>query len=328
MSGTWPQLDVQDFTLRSRHYLNELIAKFYQDAELWRYMSQSAREIAQRGSAVRRILDAATVNATRTVAHNAYRCHHVEYIPASGRTEMLEKIDPLQVGHKTYEGSTPQYWYEDVGNIGLDPLPDGAYNLRLYVSDMPKILLASFTSFTIGAGAGNWTNLGTGTTVGGATLSHSGNLSALTYNSALSLSNGLNVTITFNISGISGSAYASISVIGYGTRIARTNGIHTFNTPWDSANQYPSIYLNGTIVMDDIYIWKEIDISSLTDLSDLPPIWNHTLVLMTLLQALQRDNRSVMSKVLSILTAGEIDYLRSNLIEVIPDSKATRWGER
>lgn len=322
MSGTWPQLDVQDFTLRSRHYLNELIAKFYQDAELWRYMSQSAREIAQRGSAVRRILDAVTVNATRTVSHNAYRCHHVEYLPSSGRTEMLEKIDPLQVGHKTYDGSAPQYWYEDVGNIGLDPLPDAAYNLRLYVSDVPMVKVFTATGFT------GW-SAGTDWVASSAYAYH--NIGAassdLTYSTAT-----MTPSVKHVISFLATSFAASSSLTPYigataGTTVTK-DGYHTQIITAPSGT--PSLIFRAVdyVLVDNPSVYKEADFSTITDLSDLPPIWNHTLVLMTLLQALQRDNRSVMSKVLSILTAGEIDYLRSNLIEVIPDSKATRWGER
>jgi hypothetical protein len=315
-------LDIGDLTIRSRNLLNELTPKFFQDPELWRYMSMAAKEIAQRGSGVRRVLTAITTAATRTVAVNAYKCLHVEFIPASGRTSMLSKIDPLQAGHMVYDGTTePQYWYEDGANIGLDPIPGAQYNLRLYVSDLPKKLLLTATSFSAGGmGTDTWSFYGTSPPSPGTTLIHTGTLGSAAYNTMLALTTGNLVSVTFTILSCAAGAYAQVNALGYNGNRAYYPGTHTFNFGWQSVNPYPEIAMVGDVVLDNLYIYKEVDFSSALDVSDLPPLWNHTVILAVLERAFRRDSRSAVSKILSSLTDMEVDYLRANIIEIIPDS--------
>lgn len=328
MGGTWPNMDLSDLTARSRTYLNEAVAKFYPNAELYRNLSLGAKKVAQEGSAVRRILDAVTVSGTRTVTTNCYKVLYVEYIPATGRSFVLRKIEPHQVGLKALKGTAPQYWYEVGNTIGIEPVPDAAYNLRLYVSDMPKILLASFASFTLSGGSANFTVSGTGTVTGGTTLSHSGAANTVYSVAAYSLAAGTNVTTTFTVSGVSGSAYVNVAALGYtSVRQATTNGVHTFSALWDSANPYIGINMNGTITVDDIYVYKEIDFSAVTDQTDVPPMWQHLISLIATSEGLKRDNRNGPAQILEALTAGEIAYLRSNILEIIPTSRNERRAD-
>jgi hypothetical protein len=139
MGGTWPNLDAQDLEDRARSYLCEVTASFFSQAEIWQWLSASAKDIAQKTLCVRRIVDAVTITSTRNVATDVYKVLHVEYIPATGRPQMLQKIDPLRVGHYPFNGATPQYWYEFGNNIGIDPLPNAVYTLKLYVADLPKM---------------------------------------------------------------------------------------------------------------------------------------------------------------------------------------------
>lgn len=143
MAGTYPNLDAADLETRVRTYINEVTAGFFTQVEIWRWLSMGAKDIAQKTLCVRRILDAVTVSATRNVATSCYKVLYVEYIPSSGRAVMLTKIDPLRIGH--YPGvvvgteGPPLYWYEFGSNIGIDPIPNAVYSLRLYVADLPKM---------------------------------------------------------------------------------------------------------------------------------------------------------------------------------------------
>lgn len=158
MAGTWPNLDASDLETRVRTYLNEVTADFFTQAEIWRWLSVAAKDTAQKTLCIRRILDAVTVNATRNVVTNAYKVLHVEYVPASGRAIMLTKVDPLRLGHYPVNGATPQYWYEFGANIGIEPIPDAVYNLRLYVADLPKMYLIGAPTTLVEADFANTTD--------------------------------------------------------------------------------------------------------------------------------------------------------------------------
>lgn len=175
MPGTWPNLDGGESLTRIRTYVNETTAGFFTDAELYRNLSIAAKEIAQKSGCIKRILDAQTTSGTRTVTTNVYNVEFVEYIPSDGsRPFMLGEIDPLKCGHFPLDGTYPQYWYKFGDTIGIEPIPDGTYNLRLYCSDIPKVSALSFSSFSPGSGAAQWT---TGSTLQTCTIAlDSGNI--------------------------------------------------------------------------------------------------------------------------------------------------------
>jgi hypothetical protein len=137
----FPDMQESDLEIRVRTYLNEAVPNFFSSAEIMNWLSLAAKDIAENTTCVRRILSAQTTAATREVTFNAYKVFHVEYLPSTGRTLMLTKIDPLREGHYPADGTTPQYWYELNGSIGIEPIPDAVYNLRLYVADIPKMVV-------------------------------------------------------------------------------------------------------------------------------------------------------------------------------------------
>lgn len=193
---------------------------------------------------------------------------------------------------------------------------------------MPKILLAYFSSFTIGSSAGTWAAYGSGSVTGGITLSHTGAQNQIIYNTQLSLTTGTNVTLVSTLSGLVSGAYASIVPVGSLTsNRAYVDGIHTFNYSWATANPYPQITMFGTVDIDDVYIWKEIDISSPTDVLSLPPIWNNSLLLAVLSLAMKRDQRNTVGRILDFASTMECDFLRSSIIDIIPDTKDMLKGE-
>jgi hypothetical protein len=315
MPGTWPNLDASDLETRVRTYLDEVSADFYSQAEIWRWLSIAVKDIAQNTLCVRRALDAVTTAATRTVSFIGYKCFHVEYIPSSGRPTMLTKISPLQTGHfPLNNGIVPQYWYEFGNTIGIDPLPTTAYNLRLYIADIPKMLIATCTSFGSG-----WTG-GTGWT-GAATADHTGASSGdLTYTTA-ALTQYANYSIQFTVSGI-GTGGTVTPYIGTTAGVAvTTNGYHCQNIYPTSAT--PSLIFTGnnTLSLDDVYIYKEVDYAAVGDQTELPCMWQHLLALYATYNGLIKSKRLGPAQMLASIYSNEIMYLRHNVIEIIPDGK-------
>lgn len=318
MPGTWPSLDCSDLVARVRTYLNEATADFFTDADIWRWLSVGVKEIAQNSLCVRRILDAVTVNATRNVAVNAYKVLHVEYIPSSGRERMLTEIDPLRAGHYPLSGTAPQYWYEFGGSIGIDPVPDAAYNLRVYVADLPKMSHLSFTSFTEGVGAAEWTDSGTGWACG-ATAAHTGTgPDTLTYNTALASAN-TNITIIFTVSGV-GTGGTITPTIGTAGIACTTNGVHmqtiAATTPWTMV-----FSAANTIAIDNLYILKEADFAAVGDQTELSTPWQHLLALYATSAGLKKDKSYGPAQMLESIFSNEITYLRQNIVEVLPDGR-------
>lgn len=318
MGGTWPNLDAFDLEARVRTYLNESTAGFFTQAEIYRWLSLAQKDIAQKTMCVRRILDAKTASSTRNVATNCYKVLHVEYIPSSGREVMLTKIDPLRAGHYPTSGTQPQYWYEFGSNIGIEPIPDATYNLRLYVADMPKMAYLTFSSFTEGAGATHWTDSGTGWTCG-TTAEHTGTgPDTLTYNTALATAN-CNITIVFTVSNV-GTGGSITPTIGTAGVAVTTNGIHmqtiAATTPW-------TMVFSGanTISIDDLYIYKEADFASSTDQTELSCTWQHLMVLYAVYQGLIKDRRAGAAQMIENIYNNELAYLRQNVVEVIPDGR-------
>jgi hypothetical protein len=315
MAGTWPNLDAADLETRVRTYLNEVTADFYTQAEIWRWLSIAAKDIAQKSLCVRRILDAVTAASTRNVATNAYKVIHVEYIPSSGRPRMLTKIDPLRVGHYPMNGTMPQYWYEFGDNIGIEPLPDAVYKLRLYVADIPKMQIGTFPITSFAA----WT-AGTGWTA--ATATHTGAGSGtLTENTSL-LAASTNYTITFTVSGVANSGIVTPSLGDTAGVACSSNGIHS-QTITTSATASPKVIFTATndAVVGSLYILKEADFAAVGDQTELPTMWQNLLAIYATYSGLNKDRKYGPMQMLESVYNSEISYLRQNVVEVIPDGR-------
>ena len=315
MAGTYPNLDASDLETRVRTYLREATASFYTQAEIWRWLSIAAKDIAQKTSCVRRVLDAQTAESTRTVTTNAYTVFAVEYIPSSGRSLMLPKIDPLKVGHLNLDGTEPQYWYEFGSTIGIEPLPDAVYELRLYVADIPKMLIATVSTFATGwtAGAG-WT--------ASTTASHTGTSSDLTYDTAIS--NTTNYTLMFTVTNMGESSSVTPNLGSAGVSIT-TNGYHTQTLTSSSTTlKFTGV---GTCTIDDLYIYKEADFAATGDQTELSTMWQHLLALYATYSGLIKDKKQGPANMLASLHNSELAYLKQNVIEVIPDGLSNQRYE-
>lgn len=322
MTGTWPNLDSSDLETRVRTYLNEVQADFYTQAEIWRWLSVGAKDIAQKTLCVRRILDAVTVNATRNVSTSAYKVMHVEYIPATGRATMLTKIDPLRLGHYPVNGTTPQYWYEFGSTIGIEPLPDTAYNLRLYVADLPKM---QHSTFPITAWNTLWTGSGTGTwSNGAASNAYTGTgvqAGIDTYSTALVAST--NYTFIITVSGVTTCGLV-ITAGGTASPSMTTAGVHAVNLTTGGTTSLTltaTTTATGGLTVDDLYILKEADFAATTDQTELDPAWQHLLALYATYSGLMKDRKYGPAQMLGSIYANELAYLRQAVVEVIPDGR-------
>lgn len=324
MAGTWPNLDASDLETRVRTYLNEVTADFYTQAEIYRWLSIAAKDISQKTLSTRRILDAVTITSTRNVATSVYKVLHVEYIPSSGREQMLTRIDPLRAGHYPTNGTAPQYWYEFGTNIGIDPVPDAAYKLRLYVADLPKMQFSVYPISNFGtawtATGNTWTNA---TTAGYAGTS--GQSGTNRYETALVAATNYTFTCSVTLA-----TQASL-VIQAGTAQSpsiTTNGIHAVNILSGVGGAGTALTLAasvtgtaGTISVCDLYILKEADYGTAADQTELSTAWQHLLALYATYGGLTKDRKYGPAKMLESIYSNELAYLRQSIVEVIPDGK-------
>ncbi len=319
----WPDLVASDLETRVRTYLNEVTADFFTQAEIWRWLSVAAKDIAQKTLCVRRIVDAVTANTTRNVTTSAYKVLHVEYVPSSGRAIMLTKIDPLRVGHfpqiTVGTNGAPVYWYEFGGAIGIDPIPDGVYNLRLYISDMPKMCIGAYpltnTQFT------SWATGGTGFTA--ATATHTGAVAGtLTENTSL-LAVSTNYTVSFTLSTIGSFSATTIALGDTAGATMTTAGVHTQNITTSATASPKVIFMaTGDVTFANLYILKEADFGTSTDQTELPCAWQHLLALYATHGGLTKDRKYGPAQMLESIYNNELAYLRQAIVENIPDGRS------
>lgn len=145
-SGTvsYLTLEANPYTLQNmittiRYYLRESTASFWSDAEITSYINRAVRDVSERTGCIQRIDTTATTASMRTVSFNGYRVTAVEYVPVTGRSRYLKLVTPSMVGHVFVglQNGEPEYWFEEDDDIGIEPLPNDAYPLRLYVADYP-----------------------------------------------------------------------------------------------------------------------------------------------------------------------------------------------
>lgn len=120
---------------RIRDSLNESTATFWTDDEINAAINDGYRTIAEIGNAVQHIDALTTTNGTRTVSYNGYRVGYVEYKPTSGTRRGLYKTTELRLGRLPLNGTSPQWWFDNNGKIGIEPIPDATYNLDVYLYD-------------------------------------------------------------------------------------------------------------------------------------------------------------------------------------------------
>ena len=126
-----------DIRYRVRTILNELTASLWTDSCLNRIIDDANKDSAIKGACIVNTDTITTVASSRFVPIMGYLVKAVEYLPSTGSKYCLVKITPNMVGHVTLNGSAPQYWYQWGKQIGIEPVPNAAYNLSVSVIDFP-----------------------------------------------------------------------------------------------------------------------------------------------------------------------------------------------
>ena len=126
--------DLSDLQSRVRDRLNEATASFFSTTQITAWINDGENDIALKGLCLESIQSKSTTSTVRTVAVTCIKVHHVEYIP-TGTNVGLIKINPLQIGRAIDDTvTTPQCWFQWGQAIGIDPVPDDTYALKIYTS--------------------------------------------------------------------------------------------------------------------------------------------------------------------------------------------------
>jgi hypothetical protein len=184
----------------------------------------------------------------------------------------------------------------------------------LYVADTPKILVATIASFA------GWT-AGTGWTAGGTAVHAAAPSGDLTYGTTLAESTAY--TLMFTVTGVSAGTLTPYAGATAGVAVT-TNGYHTQNITSPAGAPALIFTATGGVTLDDLYIYKEADFSAVGDQTELDPMWQHILVVLATRGGLTRDSRSGTSSILQAIAEGEIEYLRSNIVETFPSGREDR----
>lgn len=120
----------------TRTLLQEEYANFWSDSQLTAYINEAIRVMAQLTGCYRTISSVSTAETTRLVAFTGYKCIAVEH-----NNMALIKITPVEVGHIPIDGIEPQYWFEEDGYIGIEPIPQAIYSLTVYACSAPTTLV-------------------------------------------------------------------------------------------------------------------------------------------------------------------------------------------
>ncbi len=313
---TWPNSTCAELETIIRTYLNESTASFYTQTEIYRWLSLAAENISLKTFCTRRILNVCTNANERFVGVNALKIFFVEYVPSIGRSIMLGQIDPLKLGNSRVKGNNPQFWYEYGNGVHIEPVPNSNYNLRIYVADKAKVT-KDVSSFTIGAGADEWT-AGTGWSVGNPAV-HTGNSSNFTYNTAFN--EGSEYTIEFFISdvGVGGAVTPYIGVMA-GTTI--TSSGHSTQTIIAVENnpEFKFTAVND-ITIDDLRGFKKVGLETASDQTELSFGFHHNMVLSTLSSCLRKNRQFGPATMVESISNNELLYLKQNIVDIIPNGR-------
>ena len=126
-----------------------------------------------------------------------------------------------------------------------------------------------------------------------------------------------NYTLLFQVSGV---LPANNTVV----RIGATYGMSVYGSGYFVENLVTqtggSIYFSPAVV--GYSLWVEADYANTTDQTELSPVWQNLLVLYTVLSGLTKDKRSSAAQVVEQIYRNELNYLKQNVLEIIPNAKS------
>jgi len=197
-----------------------------------------------------------------------------------------------------------------------------AYNLRLYVADMPKM---QHSTYPITAWDSGWTASGTGSWSHGASSNAyagtTGQIGIDTYGTALTA--GANYTFIITLSGVTSCGLVITAGMTSGPTM-NTAGVHAVTlTTVTSVLKLTATMTGSTggLTVDDLYILKGADFAAVTDQTELDPAWQHLLVLYATVKGLYKAKRLGPASIFENVYNRELAYLRQNIVDIIPDGK-------
>jgi hypothetical protein len=119
----------------SRAALDEATAALFTDVDILGWINEAERDIAAKTGCLEAVVTTLkTTNGSRLVAFTGNLVNDVEYAGGS-----LVHITPSRMGRIPLRGiTTPQYWFQWGSYIVIEPKPDAAYDLVVYVSQSPS----------------------------------------------------------------------------------------------------------------------------------------------------------------------------------------------
>jgi hypothetical protein len=141
----WP--DFSNILAVIRNLLDEATAAQWTDAEINAWINDVQRDIAAKTLCYEAVQSVTTTSGSRLVPFTGHRVVYVEYLAGGTvRPAGLQRITPERLGHIELHGVvTPQYYFQWGTNVVIEPIPAGAHNLNLYVSQWPDYELYDTT---------------------------------------------------------------------------------------------------------------------------------------------------------------------------------------
>ena len=134
----WPDLEV--IRIAARDLLKEPIAAKYTDSIIKGWINEAVRDIAIKTSCYESIVSATTTADSRFVPFAGYKVRYVEYLPGSATRVGLLAITLKMLGRMSINGASPQYYFQWGSQVVIEPKPNAAFNLNLYIAQWPDYL--------------------------------------------------------------------------------------------------------------------------------------------------------------------------------------------
>jgi hypothetical protein len=122
-------VDTMDSIIRQE--LNERAMERITPNQVLDSINDGYKEVSSRAFCVEHEDLVSTVSGERLVKFSGNRVNKITYQQA------LVKVTPESFGVVPLKGDAPQFWFQWGQYVVLDPVPDKAYQLKLYVSDYP-----------------------------------------------------------------------------------------------------------------------------------------------------------------------------------------------
>ena len=133
-----------------------------------------------------------------------------------------------------------------------------------------------------------------------------------------------NYTIEFSVTGSNSSVYVTPNLGGITGTPVYGNGYFTETFVIQSST--PPLSFTGTgitfatITIENTYEEKVYSLA--THQTEMNPVWQNLLILYTVLSGLSKDKRSGAAQVVEQIYRNELNYLKQNVLEIIPNAKS------